>query len=545
MRRPDLILALALALACALGAATHAHAAEPRGGFLLLAPTDTVMVERFVRSPGRLEAAMLYKLAKQRFTYTLDLRPDESVSAMSESYWPAASAPGAAPEQQADLRFVGDSCIADLHHEGVQRLACSYGAVPFVNPSVLMMEQTVKRAIAMRFASNGIPMFFVTGGKSTNIPVTRVGVDSVVLQMGRVDIRLHIDRDGDVLGGTIPLQGLTIQRRDTLSEGDLVLQGADYSAPAGAPYTAAEVRVPSRHGFALAGTLTSPKAAGAKVPVVVTITGSGAEARDEDLSIVKGYRPFREVADALSRHGIAVLRMDDRGFGSSGGRFKNSTTADFAEDIEDAVRWLRARPGIDPARVALVGHSEGGMIAPIVASRDPQLRAIVLLAGPAYSGRRILEYQNLQAVMHTERAAGPRRDSLLNDAMAQVDTVAKNDAWLRWFRDHDPLPTAKLVMTPVLILQGATDHQVTPEQAELLEKAFREGGNRDVTRRVFPATNHLFVEDSSGLPGGYARLTNPHVRREVLLTLTNWLQSKFGMASASTPLSKKAKRARK
>ena len=519
-------LALGVLLAACTFAA-RARAAEPSGGFLLLSPTDTVAIERFSRAPDHLQAAMLFKMVQQRFEYTVALRPDGSVSSLHEFYWPAAAAQGAKPDQEADFRFVGDSCIADLHAEGIQRLGSAAGAIPFINPSVLLMEQIAKRAAVLGFPANGVPMFVTAGGKSTNLAVTRVGADSVVIQMGRVDIRLRMDTDGDVVGGVIPLQNLRIVRVDSLPQGALALPGSDRAAPPGAPYTASEVRVPSRHGFELAGTLTVPKGAARHWPVVVTITGSGAEDRDESLPIVRGYQPFREIADALGRRGIAVLRMDDRGYASSGGTFKNSTSADFAEDIEDAVKYLRARAQFDPARIALLGHSEGGLIAPLVAARDPRLRAIVLLAGPALSGRKVLEYQNMEAVVRGEHAQGARRDSLFRAAMAQVDTLAMRDAWLRWFRDHDPVPTARKVTTSVLILQGATDHQVTPDQAAMLEKAFREGGNRDVTRRVFPATNHLFVPDSSGVPGGYSQLKDPHVRPEVLRTIGDWLTQRF------------------
>ena len=105
---------------------------------------------------------------------------------------------------------------------------------------------------------------------------------------------------------------------------------------------------------------------------------------------MRGYRPFREVADTLGRRGIAVLRLDDRGYGASQGNPVGATTHDFANDIADAVTWLRRQPGIDSTRIALVGHSEGGLIAPLLAAAAPSLRGIVLLAGPAYDGRRIL-----------------------------------------------------------------------------------------------------------------------------------------------------------
>src|SRR5205814_10708190 len=142
----------------------------------------------------------------------------------------------------------------------------------------------------------------------------------------------------------------------------------DYSPPAGAPYSAETVRVPTRGGFELVGTLTRPRKPG-RAPCVVTITGSGQEERDEALPTVKGYRPFRQIADTLARRGIAVLRLDDRGTGESGGRFAGSTSADFSHDVEDALRWLKRAPRIDSTRLALLGHSEGGLIAPLAVLR--------------------------------------------------------------------------------------------------------------------------------------------------------------------------------
>src|SRR5687768_14137294 len=138
----------------------------------------------------------------------------------------------------------------------------------------------------------------------------------------------------------------------------------DYSAPADAPYIAEDVVVKTPAGHTLAGTLTLPKVASRKQPVsaIVTITGSGPQDRDENIGL-QGFRPFRQLADALARQGIAVLRMDDRGTGSSGGTFKGSTSADFAEDVRAGLAYLRTRPEIRADRLAVLGHSEGALIA--------------------------------------------------------------------------------------------------------------------------------------------------------------------------------------
>jgi dipeptidyl aminopeptidase/acylaminoacyl peptidase len=266
-----------------------------------------------------------------------------------------------------------------------------------------------------------------------------------------------------------------------------------------------------------------PKNARGKVPVVVTISGSGPQERDSRIATVPGYAIFRDIADTLSRRGIAVLRYDDRGVGESGGRPSavNGTSADWADDARSVVTMLRARADIDGQRIALVGHSEGGIIAPMVAVSDAQLRAVALLAGPAYAGRRISLFQNRQALDATPALTPAQRDSIMAKVPAMLDTVSQ--PWTKFWLAYDPLPTAQRVKQPVLILQGDSDMQVTPEQADTLATALRRAGNRAVTLKRFPATNHLFLADASGAPQGYGALKDVHVRRDVLGTLADWL----------------------
>jgi len=304
----------------------------------------------------------------------------------------------------------------------------------------------------------------------------------------------------------------------------------DYSAPPGAPYDAIAVSVPSPAGHTLAGTLTIPKTASREHPVaaIVTITGSGPEDRDEALPGVEGYRPFRQFADSLGRCGIAVLRMDDRGYGESTGKHKDATSADFADDIRAGLAYLRKRPEIDAKRLGLLGHSEGGLIAPLVALHEPELRGIVLLAGPSKGGREILQFQLRNLIEHDEKLTGPGRDSALAGVDARIDSLGASNAWMKYFLDYDPLATARQVKTPVLILNGATDQQVTPDQVPVLAAAFREAGNADVTAHVFPELNHLFVHDPGGFPGGYANLKNPRVEPEVVGTVVEWLVKRLG-----------------
>jgi dipeptidyl aminopeptidase/acylaminoacyl peptidase len=256
----------------------------------------------------------------------------------------------------------------------------------------------------------------------------------------------------------------------------------------------------------------------------VTITGSGHQDRDEYIPVGGGFRLFRQVADTLGRRGIAVLRLDDRGVGGSGGDVAG-TSADFADDIRAAVAYLRTRPEIDGDRIALVGHSEGGMIAPMVAASDPRVAAIVLMAGTGFTGRRIIEYQVANGFRSDTSLSATQRDSATRATIAQFDTTAARGRWMSFFLAYDPIPTARNVTQPVLILQGATDQQVRPEEAELLEREMRAAGNRRVTLRIFADRNHLFLRDPDGHPARYHRLTDARVDSEVLGALADWLST--------------------
>jgi hypothetical protein len=303
----------------------------------------------------------------------------------------------------------------------------------------------------------------------------------------------------------------------------------DYSAPADAPYTAEEVLVKTPAGHTLAGTLTLPKGASSKKPVgaIVTITGSGPQDRDEHIPL-EGFRPFRQIADALGRNGIAVLRMDDRGTGASGGTFKGSTSADFAEDIRAGLAYLRTRPEIRADRLAVLGHSEGALIAPMVAEKEPTLRGIVLLAGIAQAGRTALYFQMKNGIEHNTKLTPEARDKQIAEIDKRIDDMAAADPWMKFFLAYSPAPTMRRVKTPVLILTGSHDQQAVPQEVPLMEAAFKEGGNKDVTARVVPDVNHLFVQDTDGFPPNYSKLPAPvMVRADVLEIIVDWLTKRL------------------
>src|SRR5262249_23610396 len=153
---------------------------------------------------------------------------------------------------------------------------------------------------------------------------------------------------------------------------------------------------------------------------------------------------------------------------------------------------------IDPSRIGVIGHSEGGAIAPMVAATDPRLKAVVVMAGPGEPGIELSMAQNRYIVEHDTTLTAARRDSLLRAARAALDPTKQTLPWLKFWMAFDPAPIAKQVKAPTLILQGATDRQVPVENAEKLAGLIRAGGNTDVTVRIFPNVNHLFVNDPTG-----------------------------------------------
>ncbi|GMV10615.1 MAG: hypothetical protein AMXMBFR55_23490 [Gemmatimonadota bacterium] len=521
-------LALSLLLSAGVTRAAVAQGADRRDMLLLLSASDTISVERFSRTPTRFESEMLIRAANARFTLGVDLAPDGAALALQNAYRQGAADPASAPLQSAVARFTGDSVIIDVSGGGrtsTQRFGTRAGAVPFLNPSFALVELMIARARAIGGDSVGVPVWNLQGGTTASATVIRRGGDSVVVLIGAVPAHLAVNAAGDITGGSVPAQGLRIVRVRGGDARAMSVEKPDYSAPAGAPYTAEDVTIPTPGGHTLAGTLTLPRDRARPVPAVVTISGSGPQDRDEAIPIVKGYRPFRQIADTLGRNGIAVLRYDDRGTGASTGNHATATSADFADDVRAVLAYLRTRPEIDASRLALVGHSEGGLIAPMVAASDPSLRGIVLMAGPAQTGREILRYQIGAGITRSAALSPAQRDSARRTVEGTIDSLGRAQPWVKYFLDHDPLVTARRVKVPTLILQGETDRQVTAEQAESLERALRAGGNRRVARRVFSQANHLFAQDADGSPEGYPRLPDRRVRSDVLAALTEWLRT--------------------
>lgn len=319
------------------------------------------------------------------------------------------------------------------------------------------------------------------------------------------------------------------------------------------PYAAEDVTVQSAPGVTLACTLTHP-ASGGPFPAAVLITGSGPQDRDEALM---GHQPFLVLADHLSRHGIAVLRCDDRGFAKSTGVFGAATSRDFAVDAEASAAFLRARPGIDPARVGLIGHSEGGLIAPMVAAQDPKIAFIVMLAGPGVPSRQLMAAQRaavsrvmgipadqtarnealMAQVEDIDIAAGSQAEAegKVEALLAQVQppppaNVLKAQArqltsdWYRAFIAYDPRPTLERLRIPVLALGGDKDAQVVASQnLPAIRAALKD--DPDATVIELPGLNHLFQTAQTGSPLEYAKITET-MSPGVLQMVADWINGR-------------------
>ncbi len=313
----------------------------------------------------------------------------------------------------------------------------------------------------------------------------------------------------------------------------------------------------------LAGTVTLPKGDG-PFPAVVLVSGSGPQDRDETLF---GHKPFLVLADHFARNGIACLRYDDRGTHKSKGRFAGATSADFATDAYAAVQYLKAHKKVDPKRVGVAGHSEGGVIAPLVAAAHPDdVGFIILLAGPGVSGERILYQQALDfgkladattteaEVKEFVDAVMPvlKSDTKADEVTKELTEVMKKlvakekdekkraeaekgvgagvarlaDPWMRWFIAHDPAPTLEKVKCPVLAVIGEKDAQVrAKDNLEAIESALKRGGNKQFKCVEFKGLNHLFQTCKTGMLSEYGVIEET-IAPEVLKGLTEWISER-------------------
>jgi len=372
--------------------------------------------------------------------------------------------------------------------------------------------------------------------------------------------------DGAHTGDTIEGEFTQGVVTTTFSVSRADLPEAESEGPA--PYREEEVSF-ENGDIHLEGTLTLPEGTG-PFPGVVLITGSGPQDRDE---VVAGFAVFRLLSDHLTRRGIAVLRYDDRGVGGSTGSVSSSTSSDFAGDALAGIARLAEHPDVDPARVGLLGHSEGAIVAPLAASRSDAVRFAVLLAGSTVPGTEILYEQSaaiqrvsgvpedriewntdfqrrlfaaleagedleayreelrvairegIETLSDAQRAAISDVDSYVQGQIdAQIDRV--ETPWFRYFLTYDPTEGLRGTRVPVLALFGGLDLQVLADQNRPpLEEAL--AGNPDATVEVLPRANHLFQAASTGSPAEYALLEKRFVDG-FLETISDWILARFG-----------------
>ena len=385
---------------------------------------------------------------------------------------------------------------------------------------------------------------------ATGIPAAEAVVEGDVLRLSIPTIGARyegrIDFEAEVIRGTFT-QGMASLPLELRRVEEVSGPNRPQTPRPPFPYDEEDVVYPNAEaGITLAGTLALPHLPGPH-PAVVLITGSGPQDRDET---VFDHKPFLIISDHLARRGIAVLRVDDRGVGQSTGDFDSATSLDFTSDVAAGVEFLKSRPEIDGARIGLIGHSEGGLIAPLVAVESDDVAFIVLLAAPGLTGEEIL-YLQAERIMRAngatssaiaanravqatifevilEEADQARRSERLHEALTrlleesggelgvppsqheafiQSQLRATTGEWFRFFLMHDPVPVLERVRVPVLALNGGKDLQIpAAENLVAIEAALRAGGNPDFEVRELSGLNHLFQTAKTGSPVEYAQI---------------------------------------
>ena len=402
------------------------------------------------------------------------------------------------------------------------------------------------------------------GAKGIPIANADMKGDSLLLAIPQAGIQYTGKVEKDVITGIFKQGGTAFPMNLNRSVGapKEVLRPQTPQAPF--PYSSEEVTFKNESaGITLAGTLTIPLGDTVNWPAVILISGSGPQNRDEE---ILGHKPFLVLADYLSRRGIAVLRYDDRGTASSGGVFIGATTSDFATDATAALQYLRSRKEINSKKVGIAGHSEGGLIAPMIAAQLPkEVAFIVLLAPPAVRGDSLLLLQQgliaKASGIPAETVAGfvdanrgafeiiiQNEDSILmqrkmeaylsaltdtadlpagttKEAAIAAQIKSMTEPWMQYVIRTDPAPFLQKVKCPVLALWGSNDLQVPPAQNEpALKAALSAGGNKNVTATIVPGLNHLFQTSATGLPAEYAKIEETF-SLPVMLQIADWIKA--------------------
>ncbi len=401
--------------------------------------------------------------------------------------------------------------------------------------------------------------------------VAGIPVEDVTLEQRH--LRLHVmsaagifegdvSEDGSSIEGEWRQAGMKFPLILTRSDGVPVMSRPQEPKPP-FPYSEEEVTyLNEADDVTLAGTLTVPDSEG-PFPAALLISGSGSQDRDET---ILGHKPFLVLADYLTRNGIAVLRVDDRGVGGSSLGTGEPTSEDFAGDVEAGVRFLLNRDDIDHKKIGLIGHSEGGVIAPMVAAKSGDIAFIVMMAGPGLPGEDVL-YRQSELINRAEGMSEELIDfsrdmqqrvfallkkepddsvlqaeldkikletmETLTDEQRQDSTLWENTIemqirmaatpWFRFFLTYDPRPVLKKVKCPVLAVIGEKDLQVpATENLEAIKKALDEGGNSDHKELELPRLNHLFQVAETGSPVEYGKIEET-MSPEALKLIADWI----------------------
>lgn len=367
----------------------------------------------------------------------------------------------------------------------------------------------------------------------TSATVFDDGKLTIVMEALQATFTGTICPDGDGIAGTFSQRGydipLTLKKKEPPQPQQRIQDPVEPF-----PYVAEDVRFLQHPlNFMLAGTITRPPGDG-PYPAVVLVSGSGSQNRDEE---IMGHRPFLVLADALTRAGIVVLRYDDRGFAQSEGNAATATTVDLADDAESAVEFLRTQPYVDSGSIGIIGHSEGGIIGPIVAQRNSNVSFLVLMAGSGVSGISVLEDQTA-AVLRAQGAPEEMIEHAVDMNMTVYHTIldeslsiderklhvskllrsaglGQNEIeaqlatlfspWYRAFLTLDPSSYLQKTDIPVLILTGTKDTQVSYSlHVPAIESALEAGGNSRFTTHVYEGLNHLFQPAATGTLEEYA-----------------------------------------
>jgi len=404
--------------------------------------------------------------------------------------------------------------------------------------------------------------------KAFGIPVTTTNFENLKLTIAIANAGIEYEgvlgTDGNI-NGTFKQSGQSFPMN--LSKGKVEKEDIKRPQEPQKPYSYYTEEVIFENKLAninLAGTLSLPSKEGV-FPAVILITGSGAQNRDEELL---GHKPFLVIADFLTKNGIAVLRFDDRGTAMSKGDFKTATTLDFASDVEAALQFLQTRKEIDQKKIGLIGHSEGGIIAPMVANKSKKVSFIVLLAGTGIPGDQLLLLQqeligsasgisdeelkkskiaNTEVFEMVKKASNSEQlksdltdlisKSIKSDPNTKIpDSITESDfielqvnqlisPWMQFFIKYNPALALEKVKCPVLALNGDKDLQVPSKvNLEAINKALTKAGNKKFTIKELPNLNHLFQECKTGAPQEYSEIEqtfSPLALSEIL----NWIQT--------------------